>query len=165
MTWHVFAVGYVILARLIELTLANRNTRRLLARGGTEVGAGHYPLMVAVHVCWIAALALLVPSDVEPNAFLLAAFAVVQVLRIWVIASLGERWTTRIIVLPGAPLVRRGPYRWLRHPNYVVVVLEIALLPLAFGAWDIAVVFSILNAGLLCWRIRIEEQALGLRSA
>ncbi len=95
---------------------------------------------------------------------LLAVFALLQAARLWVIASLGRYWTTRIITLPGAPIVRRGPYRWLRHPNYAIVAAEIAVLPLAFGAWPIAVVFSGLNALLLRHRIRLEEQALAPRA-
>src|SRR5262249_24074026 len=94
---------------------------------------------------------------------LLAAFAILQGLRLWVLLSLGRYWTTRIITVPGAPLVRRGPYRFLRHPNYLVVAAEIAMLPLAFGAWVVAVVFSALNAALLAWRIALEDQALAPR--
>ncbi len=160
MTVHAAIVGYVILVRLVELAFDRRNTRRLRARGAVEAGAGHYPLLVAIHVGWIAALALLVPTETPANPLPLAAFIGIQGLRLWVIVSLGEHWTTRILVLPGAPLVRRGPYRWLRHPNYLVVVVEIALLPLVFGAWMIAAVFSLLNALALWHRIRIEEAAL-----
>jgi methyltransferase len=158
-------VGYVILARMLELAFARRNTRRLLARGGYEAGQKHYPLIIAVHVGWIAALVFLVPADTPPVLWLAAVFAGVQVVRYWIIFSLGERWTTRVIVLPGASLVRRGPYRWLRHPNYVVVIAEIALLPLIFGAWEIALVFSILNTAILMHRIRIEEAVLTLNEA
>ena len=156
----VLLLGYVVLARLAELVLARRNTRRLLAKGGYEAGRKHFPLIVALHVTWILALAFFVPVDTPAQPPFLIAFLLVQVLRYWTLRSLGGRWTTRIIVVPGAALVTRGPYRWLRHPNYLVVAAEIALLPLAFGAWDIALVFSAANAAMLLHRIRVEEAAL-----
>lgn len=162
MTAHGLLVGYVILARFAELLVARRNTRRLLAMGGYEVGRSHYPLIVATHTAWILALALLVPAQTPPAAHFLIPFLLVQVIRYWVIFSLGARWTTRVIVVPGAALVTRGPYRWLRHPNYLVVFAEIALLPLVFGAWEIALGFSAVNAVILLYRIRIEEAALSL---
>ena len=162
MTAHVLLVGYVILARLAELLVARRNTRRLLAGGGHEVGRSHYPLIVATHTAWILALAFLVPTEVPPAPHFLVPFMLVQVIRYWVIGSLGARWTTRIIVVPGSPLVKHGPYRWLRHPNYWVVAAEIALLPLVFGAWEIALGFSAVNAVILLHRVRIEERELGL---
>ncbi|MEO3430190.1 isoprenylcysteine carboxylmethyltransferase family protein [Pelagibius sp. CAU 1746] len=149
--------------RLAELVYASRNTRRLKAEGAIESGAGHYPLLVAVHVLWFAALAAFIPADRLPDWALLGAFLGLQGLRLWVLASLGRYWTTRVITLPGAPLVRRGPYRFLRHPNYLVVAGEIAVLPLAFGAWEIAVIFSLANAAVLAWRIRCEERALSGR--
>ncbi|WP_119420928.1 isoprenylcysteine carboxyl methyltransferase family protein [Desertibaculum subflavum] len=156
-------LGLVVLQRLAELVLAARNTRRLRAQGAVEVGGGHYPLIVALHAAWIAALALRVPADAPGSWPLLGLFLVLQFARVWIIASLGPYWTTRIITLPGMPLVHRGPYRWLRHPNYVVVALEIAVLPLAFGAVWIAAAFSALNAALLWHRIRVENAALAGR--
>ena len=153
----------VAVQRLAELAWARRNTRYLLAEGAYEVAPAHYPILVAVHVLWLAALALLVPADAPPVWELLGVFVVLQALRLWVLASLGRFWTTRIITLPGAPLVRRGPYRFVKHPNYLVVAGEIAVLPLAFGAWEIALVFSLANAAVLAWRIRCEERALGAR--
>lgn len=158
-----FVLGLVVLQRLAELALAQRNTRRLLAKGAVEVGRGHYPLIVALHAAWLAALALTVPAEAPASWPLLGFFLVLQAARVWVIASLGPYWTTRIVTLTAAPLVRRGPYRWLRHPNYLVVVLEIAVLPLAFGAVWIALVFSLLNAVLLWHRIRVEAEALAGR--
>lgn len=152
-------LALVTLQRLGELWLSARNGARLRMRGAIEVGQGHYPWMVALHAAWLAGLwifALERPAD----WWLIGAYAAVQVLRVWVIASLGERWTTRIIILPGAPLVRTGPYRYLRHPNYLVVAIEIALLPLAFGLLGFAIAFSIANAALLAWRIRVENRAL-----
>lgn len=153
----------VAVQRLAELAYAQRNTRRLLAAGGREIGAGHYPLIVALHALWLLSLAVFVPPAQPVDWGLLAVFLLLQGLRLWIIASLGRFWTTRIITLPGAPLVRRGPYRFLKHPNYLVVAAEIAVLPLAFGAWQIALVFSIANAALLAWRIRCEEAALAPR--
>ncbi len=153
-------VGLVIVQRLAELGLARRNARRLLANGGVESGAKHYPLFIMLHGGWLLALLILVPPDSPANPALVSLFVVLQGLRVWIIASLGQHWTTRIIVIPGKPLVRRGPYRWIRHPNYLVVAAEIAVLPLVFAAWKIALVFSLLDTALLAWRIRVENEAL-----
>ncbi len=149
--------------RLGELALARHNTQRLLREGGREIGARHYPLLVLLHAAWLLAIFVLVPAEAPILIPLLAAFAVLQLLRVWIVASLGRYWTTRIITVPGAPLVKRGPYRYLRHPNYLVVIGEIALLPLAFGAWQLALAFSLLNLALLWHRIRIEDAALAAR--
>jgi methyltransferase len=153
----------VVAQRLGELLYARRNEARLRAAGGTEHGAGHYPLFVLLHAAWLVALWAWVPAAAPADWWLLGGFGLAQLGRVWVLVSLGRWWTTRIITLSGAPLVRRGPYRFLRHPNYLIVVAEIALLPLAFGAWRIALVFSLLNALLLAWRIRIENRALAGR--
>jgi methyltransferase len=158
-------IALVAAERGFELIRAARNTRALLARGAVEVGAGHYPLIVLLHGAWLVALLYFVPADTPPSWGWLGVFVVLQGLRLWVLASLGPFWTTRIITLPGAALVRRGPYRFLRHPNYAVVVAEIAVLPLVFGAWRIALVFSLLNLALLAWRIRLEQQALAPRAS
>jgi methyltransferase len=159
MTAAVVILALVTLQRLAELVIARRNTRKLLARGAVEHSSGHYPLIVAVHALWLASLWWLAPG--QPIVWpLIALFLLLQLLRIWVLATLGERWTTRIIVLPGKALVRRGPYRFLSHPNYLVVVVEIAVLPLAFALWEIALLFSLLNAAALAIRIRAEERAL-----
>ena len=159
MTLSIIILALVTLQRLGELVLAQRNTGRLLARGAVEVGACHYPLIVGLHGAWLAGLWAL-GWDQPVSLAWLALFIVLQLLRVWVIATLGERWTTRIVVLPGASLVRRGPYRFLDHPNYAVVVAEIAVLPLAFGLSTFAIVFSILNAAVLWIRIRAESRAL-----
>lgn len=151
--------------RLGELVIAERNTRALRARGAVEVGAGHYPLIVALHLTWLVAIAACLPPRPEANLWLLGLFALLEAARVWVLTSLGPFWTTRIITLPGAPLVRRGPYRFLRHPNYLVVIGEIACLPLAFGEVRVALIFSLLNAAVLGWRIRAEEAALAERRA
>ena len=153
-------LALVTLQRLGELWLANRNTRRLLSQGAREHAPGHYPLIVAVHGLWLATLwwfGLDRPVDI----FWLAMFVIVEIARIWVLASLGPRWTTRIIVLPEAPLVRRGPYRFVNHPNYLVVIAEIVVLPLVFGLWPVALIFSALNAAALAIRIHAENAALG----
>ncbi len=150
----------VALQRLAEVGYARRNARRLLAAGGVEHGAGHHPLFVALHGAWLAALFALVPAEAPANWGLLGLYGLLQLGRLWVIASLGRRWTTRVIVVPGAPLVTRGPYRFLRHPNYLIVALEIPVLPLAFGAWTIALAFGLANLALLAQRIRVEARAL-----
>lgn len=150
----------VVAQRLGELVYARRNTKRLFAAGGVEHGAGHYPLIAALHGSWLAALYLFVPAEAPADWSLLGLYGLLQLGRLWVIASLGGRWTTRVIVLPGAPRIQRGPYRFLRHPNYLIVALEIPLLPLAFGAWQIALGFGFANLALLAYRIRIEERAL-----
>ncbi len=149
--------------RLAELVYARRNAQRLLAEGGIEHGAGRYPLMVLLHAAWLAALFGLVPPAAHVSRLLIGAYLLLQVARLWVLSSLGRFWTTRVITLPDAPLVRRGPYRWIRHPNYLIVAAEIALLPLALGAWELALGFSLANAALLADRIRIEEKALAPR--
>jgi methyltransferase len=151
-------LAFVTLQRLGELWLSARNERRLRARGAVEAGRSHYPVMVVLHTAWLAGLWLLAWSR-PANWWLVAAYAALQIFRYWVIASLGERWTTRVLVLPGAPPVAHGPYRFLRHPNYAVVALEIALLPLAFGLPVFAVAFTLANAALLTWRIHVEERA------
>jgi methyltransferase len=155
-------LAFVTLQRLGELVLTRRNTNRLRAQGAYEVGASHYPLIVGLHAVWLAGLWYLAvwqgPRPVD--GLWIGVFVALQLLRIWVMASLGARWTTRIIVLPGAPLVRRGPYRLTNHPNYAVVAGEILVLPLAFGLAGYGVVFTVLNALVLWWRIRIENGAL-----
>ena len=163
--WLPIIVGLIALQRLAELVLAQRNTKRLLAIGAHEVGASHYPLFILLHASWLAALLIAAPWQREPNWPLIGVFVILQVLRVWVIATLGPYWTTRIITLDDAPLVDGGPYRFVRHPNYWIVVGEIAVLPLAFGAWAIALVWTVLNAFLLRHRISVEEQALAVRAS
>ena len=160
MILNIFILALVTLERLIELPIARANTKRLLDAGGHEVAPGHYPLIVALHAAWLAALWWLAPA-LPVSLPLLALFVLVEVGRFWVLSTLGKRWTTRIIVVPDETLVRRGPYRFVDHPNYAVVVAEIALLPLVFGLWRTAIVLSLLNAILLTVRIREENRALG----
>jgi methyltransferase len=145
--------------RLAELVYARRNEARLKQSGGVEYGASHYPLIVALHASWLTGLWLLA-SDIRPHLGWLAAFVLLQGLRGWVLLTLGRRWTTRIVVLPGVPPIRGGPYRLLSHPNYAVVAGEIFVLPMAFGLVTYAVIFSALNAAVLAVRIRAENAAL-----
>jgi methyltransferase len=160
----VLAVTLVAAQRLLELVLARRNERRARARGAVERGRGHYPFIVALHTLWLVStlvegilrgpeLPVLWPVP-------LALFLLVQPLRYWALFSLGENWNTKILVVPGARPVRRGPYRYLNHPNYVVVVVEILAFPLIFGAWVTALVFTVLNAAVLYVRIHEENRAL-----
>ena len=158
--WPAIAIlGFVTLQRLVELPLARKNTAQLLANGGYEVAPGHYPLIVALHAAWLITLWWLAPGQPIHLPFL-ALFALLELGRIWVLRTLGQRWTTRIIVVPGEELVTRGPYRFLHHPNYLIVIGEIAVLPLVFGLVEVALLFTILNAIILTIRIRAEGRAL-----
>jgi methyltransferase len=163
--WALIVFAYVILQRLAELAYANANTRRLLAEGGREHGAKHYPLFIILHGGWLAAIALFAAPTPAPDMLLLNIFIASQTFRFWMLASIGRWWTTRIISAPHFPRVRRGPYRFIKHPNYALVVLEIAVLPLLLGAPAMAITFSILNAALLRWRIRIENAVLTERGS
>ena len=160
MLWSSIALlSFVTLQRLAELVYARRNTAALLARGAREYASEHYPFMVAMHAAWLIGLWLLaIGRPVDPIWFVL--FMLLQGLRLWVLATLKERWTTRIIILPGAALVTKGPYRFLSHPNYAIVVGEIAALPLAFGMPLYAAIFSVLNGIILFVRIRAENTCL-----
>ena len=163
MTPLLWTLIFVALQRLAELAWSGHNTARLRRLGAIEADAGGYPFFVALHAGWLASLAVLVPAATPPSWLLLGLFALLQPARIWVILSLGRYWTTRVLSVPGAPLVQAGPYRWLRHPNYLIVTAEIAILPLAFGAVAVAVAFSALNLMLIARRIAIEDQALASR--
>jgi methyltransferase len=163
-SWPLLIIGLVAVERLIELAHAARNTRRLIARGAVEHGAGHYPLIVLLHTAWLVAVFVFAPRDVAPVWAWLGVYILLQAARVWVILSLGPSWTTRIIRLPDAPLVRRGPYRFLKHPNYAVVVAEIAVLPLAFREPLVALAFTVLNLTLLAWRVRVENAVLAPRA-
>jgi len=159
MTPAALLLAFVTAERLAELWYARRNTLALMAAGAVEFGRNHYPLLVALHAAWLAGLWIEGwDSPVDPGW--LAVFLAIQVLRVWTLATLGRRWTTRILVLPNAPLVRRGPYRFLSHPNYAVVAGEIAVLPLCLGMPLYAAVFTALNAAALFVRIRAENAAL-----
>jgi methyltransferase len=152
-------LAFVAFQRGLELIYARRNTRRLMARGAVEVAPRHYPVMVALHAAWLGGLFWLAPGRPAAPALILL-YAIVQVGRLWVLFTLKDRWTTRIVVLPGAPLVREGPYRFVDHPNYIVAALEIALLPSVFGLWEYALLFTLANAALMAVRIPAEDRAL-----
>jgi methyltransferase len=163
MTAHASIVGFLALQRLAEALYGRWNTARLVARGAVVVDEPDYPWTVLLHAGWLAALAFAVPEDAPVRLPFLALYGALLLFRAWVMTSLGPYWTTRIVTVPSAPLVRRGPYRLLRHPNYMVVVGEIAVVPLIFDAWTIAVVASLVNAVLLRRRIALEEGTLEAR--
>jgi methyltransferase len=155
----------VVLQRLAELVLAQINTAWLKRRGAVEIGARHYPLFILLHGGWLLAIWLMLAPDTPIDPLLLLFYILLQLGRVWVLVSLGRYWTTRIVSLADAPLVRSGPYRFLRHPNYLVVALEIPTLPLVFHMIWLAVLFGAANIALLGYRIRIEESALTPRRA
>ena len=166
MTWWVgiAILIFVTAQRLAELPIARANTARLLAAGGHEVARAHYPLIVLLHAAWLGTLWWLAPGR-PLNLGFLALFGVAELARVWVLRTLGPRWTTRIIVMPGEKLVTGGPYRFVSHPNYLVVIAEIALLPLVFGLGQVAMLFSSMNGAVLAIRIIAENRALeSLRS-
>ena len=151
-------LAFLVAQRLAELAIARRNTARLIARGAMEHGAEHYPVMVGMHAAWIVCLVVFGLGNPVSLPWL-ALFAVLQLGRVWVLATLGERWTTRIVVLD-KPLVAKGPFRLIPHPNYTVVVAEIVVAPMVLGLVWVAVLFTVLNAAMLWVRIRAEERAL-----
>ena len=153
----------ILLQRALEELYSQRNTRRLLEQGAHQVGTDFYPIVAAVHLCWIAGLAVLVPPSAPVHAPLLIAFVVLQGLRYWIIATLGRYWTHRIITLPKAPIVSDGPYRLLRHPNYALTVAETLLLPLAFGQLALGVIFAVMWAAVLKHKAQLEDRALDMR--
>ena len=155
----ILLLSFITAQRLAELIWARRNTRALLAKGAYEVAPEHYPLIVAVHAAWLAGL-WIVAWNAPVNLFWLAVFAVLQCLRLWILWTLGGRWTTRILIVPGETLIRRGPYRFIPHPNYAIVAGEIAALPLTFGQPLFALIFTALNGALLYTRIKAENRAL-----
>lgn len=165
MAWYLALIAAVAAERLVELVVSKRNLAWSLARGGTEYGFGHYPVMVVLHVGLLAGCVLepvlldrpFLPALGWP---MLAAVLASQALRWWCIATLGPQWNTRVVVVPGASRVVSGPYRWLPHPNYVAVVVEGFALPLVHTAWLTAAVFTVLNALLLRTRLRVENTAL-----
>ena len=162
--WAWGLLGLVIAQRLYELRVAKQNTEALIARGAVEHGAKHYPLFVILHASWLAALVIwTVMASPGVSLVWAAIYLLLQGLRAWVVGTLGPYWTTRIISVPDAPLITSGPFKYVRHPNYVVVVLEIFVLPMALGILELALVFSVLNAALLAHRIRIENQVLASR--
>lgn len=157
-------VSFVIAQRLIEVLIAKRNAKIMLSKGAFEVGASHYPFMILLHVTFFISLiteVLLFNRTLSPLfIYLIVLFGFVQLLRIWCLTSLGSYWNTKIIVLPGANVVKKGPYVYIRHPNYLVVCIEILVLPIIFQAYFTAICFTILNIIMLSVRIPIEEKAL-----
>ncbi|MEV0371315.1 isoprenylcysteine carboxyl methyltransferase family protein [Streptomyces sp. NPDC050636] len=165
MIWYAVLLMAVAAERVVELLVARRNARWSLARGAVETGRRHYPAMVALHTALLAGClgeswAADRPFDAVLGWTMTGVVAAAQALRWWCIRTLGPRWNTRVLVVPGLPLVSGGPYRWMSHPNYVAVVAEGLALPLVRGAWLTALLFGVLNAGLLTVRIRCENQAL-----
>lgn len=147
-------------SRLAELGWSARNTRRLMADGGVEIGAGHYQYFVLLHIAWLAMVLFATPPERAPIWPLVAVLVLLQVARLWTIVSLGPYWTTKVIVVPRQPLIRKGPYRFMPHPAYLIAGLEIAMLPLTFGEVRIAIAFTLLNLALIAWRIQVEDEAL-----
>lgn len=156
--WVFLFLVFLIAQRLIELVIARRNTARLIARGAREYAPEHYPLIVALHTIWLVTIVVFGWGG-EINPVWLAVYGLLQILRLWILLSLGKRWTTRIIILD-EPLVVRGPYRFFKHPNYVLVVAEIIAAPMVLGLLWVAVVFTVLNALVLKIRISAENRAL-----
>jgi len=157
-------IAIIAIQRLAELAISRRNIRHLRARGGFEVGRDHYPWMVAFHSAFLIACLAEVWFFARPwrpavAAVSLVVLALAQTLRLWTLRTLGERWTTRVIILPGESLVTQGPFHWIRHPNYLVVIAEIAAIPMVHFAWLTAVVGSVANAMILKTRIKVEEAA------
>jgi methyltransferase len=158
--WALAVFAYVVIQRMAELVYASANTKKLLSKGGREYGRGHYPLFIVLHGGWLLVITGFAKPAPVPSTLLLCTFIASQLFRFWTLASIGRWWTTRIISAPHFARVRKGPYRFIAHPNYALVVAEIALLPLLLGAPIVALAFSLANAMLLYWRITVEAQAL-----
>ncbi|HVZ14165.1 MAG TPA: isoprenylcysteine carboxylmethyltransferase family protein [Bauldia sp.] len=157
--WAYVLLALVVVQRLAEVAYDRRNSRALMARGAREFGANHYPVMVVLHTAWLAAMAVLTAPNPPIRPWWLALLALCQAGRVWCVASLGPYWTTRIVVLEGSEPVTRGPYRYLRHPNYLIVAFEVPALPMALSLPWVAAVFGVLNLALLAHRIRVEDAA------
>jgi methyltransferase len=155
----------VLAQRGLEELHSARNTRALLAAGAKEAGADYYPVVAVTHLAWIAAIFLLLPADTAISFPLLAAYLLLQVARYWIIGTLGRYWTHRIITLESAPVVRRGPYRYIAHPNYVVTIAETFLLPAVFGSWALGLVMGAVWWVVLAYKIRLENHALAARKS
>ncbi|MGB8274468.1 MAG: isoprenylcysteine carboxylmethyltransferase family protein [Alphaproteobacteria bacterium] len=160
---HGLIVGFIVAQRLAELLYGKRNLTRLVARGGIVADEPGYRWIVLVHAGWLLALAFLVPADAPVYMAFLALYGALLLFRVWVMASLGPYWTTRIVTMPGAPLRANGPYRWLNHPNYLLIAGELAVAPLIFGAWQIAAVALVAHAIVTRQRIALEDKVLAER--
>ena len=159
MTAALIILTLVTLQRLSELVIARRNTAGLLAKGAVEHGASHYPVMVLLHASWLTGLWWFGWNATIIWPFMLV-YVAIQAFRVWILATLGARWTTRILTVPNETLVAQGPFKYVRHPNYLLVLFEVPLLPLAFGLPWFALLYGVLNIAMLAWRIRIEDAAL-----
>jgi methyltransferase len=155
----------VLAQRGLEELHSARNTRALLAAGAREVGGDYYPVVAVTHLAWIVAIFLLLPGDATISTPLLALYLSLQVARYWIIGTLGRYWTHRIITLEGAPVVRRGPYRYISHPNYAVTIAETFLLPAVFGSWALGLVMGAVWWAVLAYKMRLENQALAARKS
>ncbi len=153
----------VLLQRGVEELHSARNTRALIAEGATEAGASYYPVVATTHLAWIASLFFLIPATATVSVPLAVLYLAMQGVRYWVIGKLGRYWTHRIITLPGAPIVRRGPYKFIRHPNYAVTITETFLLPALFGAWAVGIIMTAVWSAVLAYKIRLEDEALAAR--
>ena len=161
--WPQLVALILLVQRGLEELHSARNTARLLDEGASEAGAGYYPVVAVTHLGWIAGLALLIPPTAPVSVTLAVLYLALQVARYWIIGTLGRFWTHRIITLPGAPIVTGGPYRFVRHPNYVVTGVETLLLPLVFGAWAFGVIYAAVWGAVLVYKIRLEDDALAAR--
>lgn len=153
----------VLAQRGAEEIYSQFNTRKLVARGAVEAGREFYPVVAVTHLAWIAAIFLLIPTSAQVSLPLLGLYLVLQVVRYWAIGTLGPYWTHRIFTLPGAPVVRRGPYKWLRHPNYAVTIAETLLLPGVFGAWALGLIMTAVWIAVIRYKIGLEDAALAGR--
>ncbi|HEX2841646.1 isoprenylcysteine carboxylmethyltransferase family protein [Hyphomicrobium sp.] len=153
----------VLLQRGAEELYSARNTRALLAEGATEAGASFYPVVATTHLAWIASLFFLIPATATISVTLAVLYLALQGVRYWVIGTLGRYWTHRIITLPGAPIVRQGPYKFIHHPNYAVTIAETLLLPAVFGAWALGLIMTAVWSAVLAYKIRLEDEALAAR--
>lgn len=154
------ALAAIAAQRIVTVIYSARNTKRMLAAGGVEAGKAQFPVIALAQFAWLASMAFLISPGTNPNWWILGAAAIVEIFHCWAIASLGRYWSTRVVLVPGAQLVRSGPYGILRHPNYAAVLAEMVLLPLAFGRWDLALGFGALYAVLILWRVRDEDRLL-----
>mgnify|MGYP001445338882 CR=1 FL=1 len=151
---------FIVLQRIAELTYSNYNTKRLILEGAKEYYKDHYPLFIILHGTWIISIIFFIPHNTSANIFFLIVFIILQILRVWVIITLGKYWTTRIIRIKNSTLVKKGPYKFIKHPNYLIVFFEILILPLIFSATELSIIFTILNALLLLYRIKLENKAI-----
>lgn len=157
------AAVLILIQRALEELHSQRNTQRLFEQGAHEEGREYFSVVATTHLCWVASLAFLIPGSASVHMFLLILFLALQPLRYWIIATLGCYWTHRIITLPNAPIVTQGPYRFVRHPNYVLTLAETFLLPVAFGQAALGVIFTVIWGAVLRYKILLEDRAISMR--